>query len=171
MTRDWLTQVVRFVLLVLMQVLLVRRLVLFDTGFCFVYIGFILFLPIQLARPWVLLLGFVTGFTMDLFYDTGGLHAAASVLLAFVRGAQLRLIRPRDGYDVQDTVNGHRMGWDWWALAVVPLVLIHHTAIFWIELSRTVPDLATFARIFVSTVFTSLTLLILQLLIWEPKAR
>jgi hypothetical protein len=169
--RDWLTQTARFALLVLAQVLLVRRLVLFDTGFCFVYVGFLLFLPIQMSRPWVLILGFLTGFTLDLFYDTGGLHAAACVLIAFLRGAQLRLIRPRDGYDAQDTVSGHQMGWTWWALAVVPLVLVHHTALFWLEWGKVSIGWFTLGKILVSTVFTSLTLLIVQLLFWAPKGQ
>jgi hypothetical protein len=167
--RDWFDQFARFGLLLLAQVLIVRRLVLFDTGFCFVYLGFLLFLPIQLGRPWVLLLGFLSGFAVDLFYDTGGMHAAACVLVAFVRGAQLRLIRPRDGYDSLDTVSGHRMGWAWWAFATVPLVLVHHLALFWIEEGRAVLSVLTLVKILASTLFTSVVLLIVQLLFWRVR--
>ena len=168
-TREALLQAVRFALLVLAQVLLVRRLELFDTGYCFVYVGFLLFLPIQLARPWVLLLGFLLGFTIDLFYNTGGLHAAVCVLTAFVRGAPLRIIRPRDGYDSLDTVSGHRMGWAWWAFATVPLVLIHHLALFWLEEARVLPSGFTLLKVLASTFFTSVTLLIVQLLFWRVR--
>lgn len=159
----------RFALFVLVQVLVLRRLELFETGFCFAYIGFLLFLPIQLGRPWVLVLGFVLGFTLDLFYNTGGLHAAACVLTGFVRGAQLRVIRPRDGYDSLDTVSGHRMGWAWWALATVPLVLVHHLALFWLEEGRAVPNLFTLVKVLASTLFTSVVLLIMQLLFWRVR--
>ncbi len=167
--REWLEQAARFVLLVLAQVLLVQRLVLFETGFCFVYVGFLLFLPLQLSRPWVLLLGFLLGFTLDVFYDTGGMHAAACVLVAFLRGAQLRIIRPRDGYDTLDTVSGHRMGWVWWALATVPLVFIHHFALFWIEEGHALPSGLALLKVVTSTAFTSTTLLTVQLLFWRVK--
>ena len=168
-TREVLLQAARFALFVLAQVLLVRRLELFDTGYCFAYVGFLLFLPIQLARPWVLLLGFALGFTSDLFYNTGGLHAAACVLTGFVRGAQLRVIRPRDGYDTLDTVSGHRMGWAWWGLATVPLVLVHHLALFWIEEGHVLPGGFTLLKVLVSTLFTSTVLLMAQLLFWRVR--
>ncbi len=171
LTREWLLQAARFALFILTQVLLARRLALFDTGFCFVYVGFLLFLPIQLGRPWELLLAFVLGWTLDLFYDTGGIHAAACVLVAFLRAGQLRIIRPRDGYDSQDTVNGHRMGWTWWLLATLPLVLVHHTAVFWIEVGHIGLGFGAIARILASALFTEVTLLIAQLLLWEPAAR
>ena len=169
LTREIPLQAARFALFVLAQVLLVRRLDLFDTGFCFVYVGFLLFLPILLDRPWVLLLGFALGFAVDLFYNTGGLHAAACVLAAFVRGAQLRVIRPRDGYDTLDTVSGHRMGWAWWALATVPLVLVHHLALFWIEDGHALPGGFTLLKVLASATFTSVTLLITQLLFWRVR--
>lgn len=169
LTSEVFTQAARFALLVLAQVLLMRRLALFDTGFCFVYVGFLLFLPIQLARPWVLLLGFVLGATLDLFYVTGGIHAAACVLTAFVRGTQLRIIRPRDGYDTLDTVSGHRMGWAWWGLATVPLVLIHHLTLFWIEEGHALPSTFTLVKVLASALFTSLVLLIVQLLFWRVR--
>ena len=167
--RDWLAHAARFALLGLVQVLLLRRLDLFDTAYCFAYVGFLLFLPILLPRPWLLVLGFLTGFTMDLFYNTGGIHAAACVLVAFLRGAQLRLIRPRDGYDSLDTVSGFRMGWAWWALATVPLVVVHHLALFWIEAGRGLPDGFTLLKVVASAAYTSIVLLIAQLLFWQVR--
>lgn len=90
-----------------------HSLVLFDTGFCFIYLAFLLFLPIQMPPVLLLLLAFVTGFTLDIFYDTGGIHAAATVLLAYLRPYILLLLTPRDGYDQNDSVNLHIMGWRW----------------------------------------------------------
>ena len=83
--RFILIQMLRFGLYAGAHVLLISRLVLFDLGWCFLYLGFLLFLP--LATPIVvqLLLAFAMGLMMDVFYDTGGLHAAAAVLLGFLR--------------------------------------------------------------------------------------
>ena len=74
------------------------------------------------------------GLTMDIFYDTGGLHAAAAVLLGFLRPWVLRLLTPRDGYDSADSVNVHQMGWQWFGVYLALLVLLHHAAFFLLEL-------------------------------------
>ncbi|UOQ75874.1 hypothetical protein MUN84_14690 [Hymenobacter sp. 5516J-16] len=68
--------------------------VLFNLGWCFIYLGFLLFLPIATPIVVQLLLGFITGVTLDIFFDTGGVHAAAAVLLMYLRPWVLRLLTP-----------------------------------------------------------------------------
>ncbi|WP_375417861.1 hypothetical protein [uncultured Hymenobacter sp.] len=167
--RQLLIQLVRYAVYVLVHVLLVSRLVLFERGWCFLYLGFLLFLP--LATPIVvqLLLGFGLGLTMDIFYDTGGLHAAAAVLLAFLRPWVLRLLTPRDGYDAQDSVNVHQMGWQWFGVYLGLLVLVHHGAFFVLELGSFRYFGLTLAKVALSWVFTSLALLIVQLLFFPVR--
>ena len=167
--RFVLIQVMRFVLYAGVHVLLISRLVLFDLGWCFLYLGFLLFLP--LATPVVvqLLLAFGMGLTMDIFYDTGGLHAAAAVLLGFLRPWVLRLLTPRDGYDSGDTVNVHQMGWQWFGVYLVLLVLLHHAAFFLLELGSFRYFGLTLGKMLVSALFTSLALLIIQLLFFPVR--
>ncbi|MBD2769615.1 hypothetical protein IC235_17130 [Hymenobacter sp. BT664] len=151
-------------------VLLVHRLVLFDLGWCFLYLGFLLFLPINTPIVMQLLLSFAMGLTIDIFYDTGGLHAAAAVGLGFVRPWVLRLLTPRDGYDSVDTVNVHQMGWQWFSVYLTLLVLLHHATFFLLELGSFRHLGLTGAKMLVSALFTSLTLLIVQLL-FSPVRR
>ena len=167
--RFLLTQVFRFVLYAGVHVLLISRLVLFDLGWCFLYLGFLLFLP--LATPIVvqLLLAFGLGLTMDIFYDTGGLHAAAAVLLGFLRPWVLRLLTPRDGYDSTDSVNVHQMGWQWFSVYLTLLVGLHHIAFFLLELGSFRQLGLTFGKIGVSALFTGLALLIVQLLFFPVR--
>ncbi|PRY10590.1 hypothetical protein CLV24_1139 [Pontibacter ummariensis] len=161
--------IAQFILFVALQILLVDNLVLFGTGFCFIYVAFLLFLPIGISRMWLLILGFITGFTVDVFYDTIGIHAAASVLLAFLRPLVLNLLTPRDGYDTNDSVNIHVMGWRWFLAYALMLILLHHTAVFFLEKISLQDAWYTLAKILLSTLFTTTVMVILQLLFFSPK--
>lgn len=164
-----LIHIARFVLFVALQILLLDNLVLFGTGFCFIYVAFLLFLPLGINRVWLLLLGFITGFTVDMFYDTVGIHAAASVLLAFLRPHVLNLLTPRDGYDSSDSVNIHLMGWRWFLAYSFTLILLHHTAVFFLETINFQTVWYTAGKALFSTLFTATVTVILQLLFFSPK--
>jgi hypothetical protein len=82
----------------------------------------------------------------------------------------LRLLTPRDGYDAQDTVNVHQMGWQWFLVYLLLLVSLHHVAYFFLELGSFQHPLITLARVGVSILFTSTALLIVQLL-FSPVRR
>jgi hypothetical protein len=163
-------ELLRFSLYAGLQVLIVGQLSLFGLGWCFLYLGFVLFLPLRTPIALQLLLGFGMGLAMDISYDTGGLHAAAAVLLAYLRPWVLRLLTPRDGYDAQDTVNVHQMGWQWFLVYLLLLVGLHHLAYFFLELGSFQHPLITLGRVGMSILFTSTALLIIQLL-FSPVRR
>jgi hypothetical protein len=83
--REILSTTLLFVLYLALQILLVRNVVLFDYGFCFIYIACILLLPNEISRTWLLIIAFATGLIVDTFYNTLGMHAAATVLMAYCR--------------------------------------------------------------------------------------
>lgn len=166
-----LLQAGRLLLYAAVHVLLISRLQLFDVGWCFFYLGFLLFLPIATPIVLMLVLSFVLGFSMDLFYDTGGVHAAAAVLLGYLRPWVLRLLTPRDGYEAQDSVNIHQMGWQWFGLYLGLLVTIHHFVFFFLELGSFSAIGLTLLKILVSTLFTAVTMLIVQLLLFPARRR
>ncbi|NEM96600.1 hypothetical protein [Pontibacter burrus] len=159
--------IVQFILFVALQILLLDNLVLFSTGFCFIYIAFLLFLPIHINKVLLLFLGFLAGFTVDVFYDTMGIHAAASVLLAFLRPHILNLLTPRDGYDTNDSANLHVMGWRWFLAYASILIAVHHAAVFSLEIISF--DWFTLIKVLFSTLFTGVVVVILQLLFFSVK--
>ena len=167
--RDIIVQLFRFVLYAGVYVLLIWKLTLFDLGWCFLYLGFLLFLPLRTPIVVQLLLSFGMGLMMDIFFNTGGLHAAAAVLLGFLRPWVLRILTPRDGYDSGDTVNVHQMGWQWFGVYLLLLVLLHHAAFFVLELGSFRHFGTTLAKILVSALFTSVALLIIQLLFFPVR--
>ncbi|MGI4821155.1 MAG: hypothetical protein ACRYFV_08075 [Janthinobacterium lividum] len=164
-------QLLRYLLYVGIYVLLLdnNSLVLFGLGWNFFYLGFLLFLPIRTPVALQLLLGFAIGLSIDMAHDTGGLHAAAAVLLSYLRPYVLRLLTPRDGYDAQDTVNVHQMGWQWFMVYLAMLVSIHHLAFFFLELGSFQHPLLTLSRVGVSIVYTSVVMLIVQLLFFPVR--
>src|SRR4028118_1471244 len=88
-----------FIIYITLQVILIRNMVLFDVGFCFVYIAFLLLLPFDISKVMLLILGFSTGLLVDVFYDTIGIHAAACTLLAYIRPYVIMFTTPRGGYE------------------------------------------------------------------------
>ena len=159
----------QFVVFLGLQILLLRNLVLFNTAFCFLYIGFLLFLPIQMPKVMLLLLAFVSGITVDIFYDTIGINAAAALLLAYLRPYVLLVLTPRDDYEKSDSVNVHVMGWRWFSVYTLFLVFIHHLALFFLELGSFREVGFTLVKVVVSTVFTFLVLVIIQLLFFSTR--
>src|SRR5882757_9843587 len=110
MSRSGILLFFSFFIYLLLQVLLFKNLVLFNTAFCFLYIAFILFLPIEMNPLALMLVGFAMGFTVDIFYDSLGIHACTTVLIAFLRNFWLGTITPQGGYDAGEgptlAVNG-----------------------------------------------------------------
>lgn len=169
MNRSFLTHSFQFLIFLSLQVLLLRNLVLFDTAFCYLYIGFLLFLPIQMPKVMLLALAFVSGLTIDIFYDTIGINAAASVLLAYLRPYVLLVLTPRDDYEKSDSVNVHVMGWRWFSVYTLFLVFMHHLALFFLELGSFREVGFTLVKVLVSTLFTYLVLVIIQLLFFSSR--
>ena len=133
MSRSGILQFVAFFIYVIVQTLLFKNLVLFNTGFCFFYIAFILLLPIE-TNPLILMgLGFTIGFIVDIFYNSLGLHALTMVFIAYLRNFWLGAITPQGGYDAgaQPNINSH--GLQWFLVYTMPLVFIHHLTLFMVE--------------------------------------
>lgn len=58
----------------------------------------ILNIPVNFEKPFLLVVAFLIGLTMDVFNDTLGINAFALVMLAYFRSSILALIEPRQGY-------------------------------------------------------------------------
>ena len=88
-----------FIGLVLLQVLILNNVHIAGYATPFLYIYFILKFNSGTSRNELMLWAFFFGLTIDVFSDTPGMNAAATVLLAFLRPSLLRLFTPRDNQD------------------------------------------------------------------------
>lgn len=107
----------RFIVIVLLQVLVLQRMSVEIGGFSYmhflVYPVFILLLPINTPRVLVMLLAFGTGLVVDAFYSSPGVHAAAAVVLGYMRSYVIRILEPYEGYSVDDSPSLSKMGVSW----------------------------------------------------------
>ncbi len=133
MTRAGILQFVSFFVYVVVQTMLLKNLVLFNTGFCFLYVAYILLMPIEVNAMLLMTFGFLMGFTIDIFYDSLGLHALTLVVIAYIRNYWLEVITPQGGYDAgaMPTLASH--GLQWFLAYAMPLVFAHHLILFLVE--------------------------------------
>ena len=84
-SNDILINLVRFIVLVLIQVLLLNNINLGGYINPFLYIYFILLFPLDGNKSLLIFLSFLLGLSIDIFEDSGGVHAAASAFIAYIR--------------------------------------------------------------------------------------
>jgi rod shape-determining protein MreD len=77
-------------------------------------------------------LGFVLGLVIDMFSNTMGLHAFATVLVAFLYAPVIRLfVSSEENISLQPSVNSFGIG-GYLKFAVI-LIVIHHMVLFFLE--------------------------------------
>jgi hypothetical protein len=164
MSRIGIPQVVAFFVYLLYQVMILQNVVLFHTAFCFLYVAYLLLLPVE-TNPLVLMgIGFLMGFAVDMFYESIGLHAFACVFVMYVRNYWLSSITPQGGYDSNVTPSMALGGFQWFVVYALPLVFIHHLMLFYMEAGGLGMFWFTLWKTIVSTFFTTLVILIAQFL-------
>ncbi|RMG84936.1 MAG: hypothetical protein D6714_06940 [Bacteroidetes bacterium] len=127
----------RFFFLVLLQGLVLRNIgsdwVSFPYFSILLYPVFIFLLPLRTPKPLVVFLGFLTGFLVDLFYDSPGVHASAATFTAFIRPVVLNYLEPRGGYNVNYSPTKKRMGLNWYMRYAGALMIFHAFFYFFVE--------------------------------------
>jgi hypothetical protein len=162
MNRGTLLHSLYFVLYLLAQVMLFRQLVLFNTAFCFMYVAFILLLPIEANPMLLMVVGFLLGFGIDIFYDSLGLHALSLVLVAYLRNYWLATITPQGGYDAGQGPTLAVNGVQWFMVYTIPLVFVHHAVLFFAEAGGFDIFWYTMSKVITSLLFTMTVILLFQ---------
>jgi rod shape-determining protein MreD len=129
---NYLTKVLWFVGLILLQVLILNHLQIGGYATPFLYIYFILkFTGVKRNR--LMLLAFALGLIIDIFSNSPGMHTAACVLLAFAQPFILRLFTPRDAVAGNIIASFKSIGFFSFLRYTFWCVLIHHSALITIE--------------------------------------
>lgn len=98
------------------------------------YFVFILWLPFKMGRSALLLISFSVGMVVDMFFKTPGLHAAACVLIAFVRPFLINLLLPKEATDWgNEEPSKKTMGPVPYATYLIILTLLHHFYLILLE--------------------------------------
>lgn len=163
MINQWLKYLLNFIVLSLVQVLILNHLNLGGFINPYIYILFLLILPVAIPGWILLLLGFLTGLFMDAFLNTPGFHASASVFLSFMRPLFLRYISPRDGYEPGSLPIPAHFGFLWFFKYAILGISTHHLFYFFVEAFSFDQFFATLWRVIMSSLFTLLFVMIAQL--------
>jgi len=169
MSNLYVRNIVRFVLLVLLQVLVLNNMNLMGYMNPYVYILFILLLPADISGSLLLILAFLTGLTVDFFGNTLGLNAAATVLMAFARPGILNVFFKNIEFGQGEEPGISKMGVGKFLRYTFVLVVIHHTAFFFLEVFSFAEFGETLYRIGISSVFSTLIIFILVFLFGKRK--
>jgi rod shape-determining protein MreD len=159
--------IIRLILLVLIQVLLLNNIQVSGYAVPYFYVLFILLMPFE-TPGWLLLLSaFALGFSVDMFSQTAGMHTAASVFMAWLRPNILRSIAPRDGYETGTLPRLYYYGFEWFLKYTVILVLAHHFILFYIEVFRFTEFFSTLLRVLLSSLISVILVILSQYFIFR----
>jgi hypothetical protein len=131
--------IIRFIMSLLVQMLIINQV---DFGaaspyiYPLFYVMFVALLPLSIPRALLILLAFTHGIVVDLFMNTGGLHASSLVLLAFVRPYLLRAIAPREDFDPNRPINTKYLGFRRFLIYISLCIAIQHFWFFAVEYFR-----------------------------------
>jgi len=169
------TNVIRYPLLfiffVLLQVLILNNIQLSGYINPYLYIIFILWLPIDSNKVLLMGVAMLLGLSVDLFSNSVGMHASACVFLAFCRPYVLQFLSPRDGYETDQLPDIKTLGLTWFLAYAGICVLLHHLFLFFVEVFRFSEFFSTLGRVFASSVFTMVLVIISQLFRYNPSRR
>ena len=171
MTKVFTINILRWIAVLFLQVFLLNQINLHNTINPFIYILFIILLPLNIPIWALMVLGFLTGLSVDIFSNTLGLHAAATTLMAYLRPFVLRIVTPRGGYEHEPLPGIKNMGFRWFVTYTTILTLIHHIALFYLEVFRLNEFFFTFSRVLFSSIFTIVIILISQYLFLPVKRK
>ncbi|WP_026896748.1 hypothetical protein [Daejeonella oryzae] len=171
MGRVILVNLIRFIVLIFLQVFLLKNMGYYNLAVPFLYILFILLLPFKIPNGLLFLLAFFTGLTVDVFYDTLGLNAAACSVLAFVRIIFISLTVQRDGFDNEPDPSLGIMGFRWFIFYAIILTFSHHLILFTFETFSFYEFGYTLLRVIFSSLFTVILMLLAEFIFFRKKMR
>jgi len=158
----------RFILLILVQALVLNHINFLGYINPYLYILFIILFPVKNNRMLFIFLSFILGLTMDFFFDSGGIHAAASVSIAYIRPAILKFCFGTV-YEFQ-TVKFDTVAFSSKVLYITILTVIHHFILFSLETFNISKVIFILQKTFFSSIFT-IILCVLVTIIFSRKTK
>jgi hypothetical protein len=134
----------------------------------YIYPLIILILPVHIQKVLLLVIAFILGIGVDMFYDTTGVNAAAAVLTAYLRSNVLDAIKPKGGYEQNHVPTKHQFGTGWFLRYAGILFFIHLFVVFFLERL----SFSNFGSLLLKTVlsyFLSMILVIIYMFLFNPK--
>lgn len=164
--------ILRVTYLFLLQILVFKQIhfPLGDIGTAqfFIYPLAVFMLPVKTNKTLLIVISFILGLGMDLFYDSPGVHSATLVLTGYIRNIVIALLEPYEGYNTDDVPTIKNFGLSWFFSYSSILLFIHIFTYFSLEAFSFV----FFFEIFINTIlsfFISLIIIVIYQFIFRPR--
>lgn len=156
-----LQNIFRFILLIVIQVFVLNNIHFMGFINPYIYILFILLLPVKLQRWISLILAMLMGLIIDIFNNTPGIHAASAVMLAFLRNPVISIFTSiEEGSNPVPSF--YTFGVGAFVKYVITLTFIHHFMLFILEVFSWTDFSQTLLRISINTLITVVIILGIQ---------
>jgi rod shape-determining protein MreD len=159
---------IRFVLLIAAQVIIFNNINLFEFINPLPYILFILLYPVNTNKSGLLIASFLLGLTIDLFENSGGVHATACLVLAYIRPAFFRFAFGLS-YEYQTIKINDRLSPERFTFIFISIIT-HHLILFLLEFFKFTFLFEIFIRTITTTLFT-LVVSIIIIYLFKPSKK
>ncbi len=167
MNKSFISYILLFVILVLVQVLLLNHIVLFNCAVCLLFIYFLIKLPIDLSPNLMLTLGFILGLSVDVLSDTPGLNALCCTVLASLKKPVFYAYEQHDDQKRNVAPSIGTMGFLNFSKYIFSLSAIYCLFVFFVEFLTFADVVQILIKAGASTVFTFLVILAIDSLIYK----
>lgn len=167
MTKITLNMAARFIILVLLQALIFNRINFMGHINPYIYILFIILYPANSNRTAFVFLAFLLGLCIDVFSDSGGIHAAACVIIAYIRPVFLKFTFGTV-YDYQ-SVKFDQIDFGSKLTYFSAMIFIHHLILFSLEIFNISKIILILKNTLFSGIFTIILCLIITILFSQKR--
>lgn len=168
MSSSVIINIFRFLLLLIAQVVLFNNMALFGFITPFPYILFIMLYPVDGNKLGLLGAAFLLGIIMDMFCNSGGVHASACLVLAYFRPSIFKfsfgLSYEYQTIKINEVLTPERFSF------ILIAVVIHHFILFVLEVFRLSSLWDILLRTVCSTLFT-IVICIILIYLFKPSRR
>ena len=158
---------IRFVVFLALQILLFNNINLFGYLNPYPYILFVLLYPVNSNKSILLISSFALGILLDMFANSGGIHAMASLVLAYIRPSLFKfafgLSYEYQTVKIADKISPERI------TLLLLSIFIHHFILFCFEFFRIDLVLTILLRTLLNTLFTFIVSLLIIYIIKPTK--
>jgi len=169
MNKGFITYFIMFVTLVLAQALLMNHIALFDSAVCFIFIYFLIKLPLNLSSNLLLTLGFFMGLSVDVLSDTVGLNSLCCTILALLKKPVFYAYEQHDDHNRDISPGIATMGWLNFSKFLVSMSAIYSLMAVAIEYAAFVDFLNMLIKAAGSAVFTFIMILAIDAIIGKKQ--
>lgn len=166
-----LPQIAAFLAYLLAQVLFFDHFTLFRMATPYVFILFLLMIPVTIPLGAYMLIAFVSGLLIDMFstHTLIGLHAFSCVLMVVLRDPWIDVFTNRTSFKGKEDMFLRMQPFNWYVTYFVPLLFVHHLAYYMLEEFGFGNFGYTIGKVFFSVLFSAFFILSGTYLFYKRK--